>query len=288
METTLTQKLEDIEAITRSVGWGAAKILSAYYRGEGDLNVNENKKDGPVTAADLAANHYILEKLQAVFPEDTFGYLSEETHQGSEPIWKDWVWIIDPLDGTRDFIDKTGEYGLHIALAYKGRPVVAVVAIPEAQKLYFASKGHGTFVETPDGSVTPIKVSQRDQIEDLYLVVSRTHRDDRFQALIDALPLKDRNYMGSVGGKISTLLEQSSDVYISLSGKSAAKDWDFAAPELILTEAGGQFTHANGDPLIYNRGDVRQWGCLIASNGHCHKALCEQSTELLAQIDAKT
>ncbi len=287
MEITQTEKLEEIEVITRSVGWGAAKILSAYYRGEGDLNVNEDKKDGPVTAADLAANHYILEKLQAVFPEDTFGYLSEETHKGSEPIRKDWVWIIDPLDGTRDFIDKTGEYGLHIALAYKGRPVVAVVAIPEAQKLYFASKGHGTFVETPDGQVTPIKVSQRNQIEELYLVVSRTHRDERFQALIDALPLKDRNYMGSVGGKISTLLEQTSDVYISLSGKSAAKDWDFAAPELILTEAGGKFTHANGDPLIYNRGDVRQWGCLIASNGHCHQALCEQATKLLAQIDAK-
>jgi 3'(2'), 5'-bisphosphate nucleotidase len=284
---TQTQKLEEIEVITRSVGWGAANILSAYYRGEGDLNVNEDKKDGPVTAADLAANRYILEKLQAVFPEDKFGYLSEETHKGTEPIANDWVWIIDPLDGTRDFIDKTGEYALHIALAYQGRPMVAVVAIPEAQKIYYASKGHGTFVETKDGKITPIKVSERNKLEDLYLVVSRTHRDDRFQALIDALPLKDRNYMGSVGGKISTLLEQTSDVYISLSGKSAAKDWDFAAPELILTEAGGKFTHANGDPLIYNRGDVRQWGCLIASNGHCHKDLCEQATKLLAQIDAE-
>ena len=80
-------------------------------------------------------------------------------------------------------------------------------------------------------------------------------------------------------------MEKTSDIYISLSGKSAAKDWDFAAPELILTEAGGKFTHENGDPLIYNRGDVRQWGCLIASNGHCHQALCEQATQLLAKID---
>ncbi|MDJ0844053.1 3'(2'),5'-bisphosphate nucleotidase CysQ family protein [Crocosphaera sp.] len=284
---TQTQNLEEIEAITRSVGWGAAKILSSYYQGEGDLNVNEDKKDGPVTAADIAANHYILEKLQAVFPEDKFGYLSEETHKGMEPIANDWVWIIDPLDGTRDFIDKTGEYALHIALAYQGRPMVAVVAIPEAQKIYYASKGNGTFVETADGKITPIKVSQRNKLEDLYLVVSRTHRDDRFQALIEALPLKDRIYMGSVGGKISTLLEKTSDIYISLSGKSAAKDWDFAAPELILTEAGGKFTHENGDPLIYNRGDVRQWGCLIASNGHCHEALCAEATEILAKIDSQ-
>ena len=287
LDMTQTQKLEEIESIARSVGWGAAKILSSYYRGEGDLNVNEDKKDGPVTAADIAANHYILEKLQAVFPEDKFGYLSEETHQGMEPIPQDWVWIIDPLDGTRDFIDKTGEYALHIALAYQGRPMVAVVAIPEADKIYYASKGNGTFVETVDGKITPIKVSERNKLEDLYLVVSRTHRDDRFQALIEALPLKDRIYMGSVGGKISTLLEKTSDIYISLSGKSAAKDWDFAAPELILTEAGGKFTHENGDPLIYNRGDVRQWGCLIASNGHCHQELCAEATEILAKIDSQ-
>lgn len=286
---TQTKNLKEIEAISRSVGWGAAKILRSYYRGEanqGDLEVNEDKKDGPVTAADVAANHYILEKLQAIFDQENFGYLSEETHQGNDPIPQDWVWIIDPLDGTRDFIDKTGEYALHIALAYQGRPVVAVVAIPEAEKIYFASRGNGTFLETVDGTVTPIGVSDRNQIEDLYLVVSRTHRDARFQALIDALPLKDRNYMGSVGGKISTILEKKSDIYISLSGKSAAKDWDFAAPELILTEAGGKFTHFNGDPLKYNRGDVRQWGGLLASNGHCHEALCQKATELLAQIDA--
>lgn len=290
MDITQTKKLEEIEEITRSVGWGAAKILRSYYRGEvnhGDLDINEDKKDGPVTAADLAANHYILEKLQAVFDTDTFGYLSEETHKGTDPIPQDWVWIIDPLDGTRDFIDKTGEYALHIALAYQGRPIVSVVAIPEAQKLYFATKDHGTFVETADGTVTPIRVSERNQLGELFLVVSRTHRDDRFQALIDSLPLKDRNYMGSVGGKISTILEQKSDIYISLSGKSAAKDWDFAAPELILTEAGGQFTHFDGSPLTYNKGDVRQWGGLMASNGRCHELLCQQATELLAKIDGQ-
>merc|ERR1712054_170133 len=147
------QKLEEIEAITRSVGWGAAKILGEYYRGEGDLNVNEDKKDGPVTAADLAANRYILEKLQAVFPEDTFGYLSEETHEGTEPINKEWVWIIDPLDGTRDFIDKTGEYALHIALAYQGRPMVSVVAIPEAQKFIMPVKATVLLWKRPMGQL---------------------------------------------------------------------------------------------------------------------------------------
>ncbi|MEL7408785.1 MAG: inositol monophosphatase family protein, partial [Cyanobacteria bacterium J06558_2] len=153
--------------------------------------------------------------------------------------------------------------------------------------VYFASKDNGSFVETKDGTTTPMSVSTRDRLEDLYLIVSRSHRDERFQELIERLPFAGKKYMGGVGGKISTLLEQESDVYLSLSGKSAAKDWDFAAPELILTEAGGQFTYVNGEPVYYNQGDVKRWGCIVASNGKCHEALCQQATEIIADIDGR-
>jgi len=280
-------ELAEILTIARSVAWGAADILSSFYHKDtADLDI-ENKQDGPVTEADLAANHYILSTLQEKLDTEEFGYLSEETFdvKKAEPIPKDWVWIIDPLDGTRDFIDKTGEYGMHIALAYQGRPVIGIVAIPEAEKVYFASKDNGTFVETKDGKITPLKVSDRQQIEDLYLIVSRSHRDDRFKALIDRLPFAGKKYMGGVGGKISTLLEQESDVYLSLSGKSAAKDWDFAAPELILTEAGGKFSYLNGEPVYYNQGDVIRWGCIVATNGKCHEVLCEKASDVLDEID---
>ena len=274
----------------RAVGWGAMDILQSYYTGknQANLDVNEDKKGGPVTAADMAANHYILEKMQAAFGEDQFGYLSEETHQGMEPFPQDWVWIIDPLDGTRDFIDKTGEYALHIALTYQQRPVLSVVGIPEANKLYYAVKDQGCFVETKDGEIKPIKLTSKLAGESLTLVVSRTHRDQRFQDLIDRLPFGDRHYVGSVGCKIVAILEGQADVYISLSGKSAAKDWDFAAPELILTEAGGEFTYFNQEPVIYNRGDVRQWGGIMATNGSSHGQLCEQSVAILAALDQAT
>ncbi|WP_036485850.1 3'(2'),5'-bisphosphate nucleotidase CysQ [Myxosarcina sp. GI1] len=281
-------ELANILDLARSVAWGAADILSSYYHDdtEGDLEIKD-KKDGPVTKADLAANHYILERLQTELGKEKFGYLSEETFdvKKAEPIAKSWVWIIDPLDGTRDFIDKTGEYGMHLALAYEGRPVIGIVAIPEAGKIYFASKDNGTFVETKAGEVKPITVSDRAKIKELYLIVSRTHRDERFQKLIDRLPFKGTKHMGGVGGKISTLLERESDVYISLSGKSAAKDWDFAAPEIILTEAGGEFSYADGNPVYYNQGDVKKWGCIVATNGQCHQALCEKITATIADID---
>ncbi len=284
-----SDRLAEVLKIARSIAWGAAEILSSYYNGANAELQIEDKKDGPVTKADLAANHYILDRLKTELPAEDFGYLSEETFdvKKAEPVAKPYVWIIDPLDGTRDFIDKTGEYGMHIALAHEGRPIIGIVAIPEAQKIYFASKDNGTFVETKNGEVKPIKVSQRQTLEELYLIVSRSHRDERFQKLIDRLPFKGKKYMGGVGGKISTLLEQESDVYISLSGKSAAKDWDFAAPELILTEAGGKFSYVNGEKVFYNQGDVKKWGCIVATNGHCHEELCQKSVQIIDEIDSE-
>src|ERR671933_112321 len=286
--------LEEIVVIARSVGWGAADILRSYYRGNsnnGNLEINE-KKDGPVTAADIAANHYILETLQTALGTEDFGYLSEETYKflseesRQSLIHHSWVWIIDPLDGTRDFINKTGEYAVHIALVHEGRPVLAVVGWPEAEKLYYATLGGGTFVETREGGTTPVRVSKRYAIADLSLVASRTHRNERFNQLLRQLPFKEKHYVGSVGCKIATIIEQQADVYISLSGKSAPKDWDIAAPELILSEAGGKFSHFDGTPLMYNQGDVNQWGGLMASNRHCHNALCKKASEILAKIDS--
>lgn len=291
MDTGSTMKsLEEILEVSRSVGWGASYLLRSYYQGkqnEGNLEIQE-KKDGPVTAADIAVNHYILDRLQSNLGDQDFAYVSEETYksQSAEQLRNSWVWVIDPLDGTRDFIEKTGEYAIHIALVKDGRPVLAVVACPEAEKLYYATQGGGAFAETRDGTVTPIQVSERDKMEDLTVVASRTHRDQRFNQLLEQLPCKNLKYVGSVGCKIATIIEQQADIYISLSGKSAPKDWDMAAPELILTEAGGQFTHVDGTPLKYNTGDVNQWGALFASNGHCHAELCAQAERILAKIDS--
>ena len=281
--------IEDILAIARSVGWGASYLLRSYYSSQlrsGDLEIKDKQGD-PVTAADIAVSHYILERLQENLGDREFGYISEETYnlesyqQSSQP----WVWIIDPLDGTRDFIEKTGEYAIHIALVKHGRPVLAVVAYPEAEKLYYATLGSGTFVETRDGKVTRKEISKRNKIEDFILVVSRTHRDERFNNLLQQLPYKNQKHIGSIGCKIAAIVEHQADVYISLSGKSAPKDWDLAAPELILTEAGGQFTHFDGTPLMYNQGDVSQWGGLLASNGQCHAQLCQEAERILASLD---
>ena len=279
--------LAEILAIARSVGWGASYLLRSYYNGENKDNLDIKDKQGsPVTSADLAVNRYILDRLQANLGQEEFAYITEETYKSSTPQpTKSWVWIIDPLDGTRDFIDKTGEYTIHIALVKDGRPILSVVAYPEAEKLYFATVGGGTFVEIRDGGIYPIVVAQRNNIAEFTVVVSRSHRGKKLEKILAQLPCKKQKAIGSIGGKIAAIVEQKADVYISLSGKSAPKDWDLAAPELILTEAGGKLTHFDGTPLIYNKADVNQWGGLIASNGECHAQLCAEAERILAAID---
>jgi 3'(2'), 5'-bisphosphate nucleotidase len=287
------KNLEELSQIVRTIAWGASDILQSYYRQDSQtpkLDIQE-QKDGPVTAADVAVNAYILAELKSALGNAEFGYLSEETYKayleihGQIPLPQSWVWIIDPLDGTRDFIDRTGEFAVHIALAYHGRPVLSVVAWPEQQKIYYAIKDGGAFVESRDGSRVKLRVSGRNIVRDLSIVTSRTHRDDRFNKLLHKLPCQNQLAVGSIGCKVATIVEQRADVYIALSGKSAPKDWDLAAPELILTEAGGRFTRFDGSALQYNRGDVSQWGGLLASNGCCHAALCGEAEAILAGID---
>jgi 3'(2'), 5'-bisphosphate nucleotidase len=282
-------ELAEILAIARSVGWGATDILLEAQHSTFGI---EKSGESPVTTADLAANQYILDHLKASLGTQDFAYLSEETFK-EQPIaarrGKPWVWIIDPLDGTKDFINKTGEYAVHIALTHEGRPLLAVVACPELGKLYYATLGNGTFVETREAArAKKLQVSDKSHPEDLTIVTSRSHRDDRLTQLVQQFPCKDQRQVGSIGCKIAAIVEHQAELYISLSGKSAPKDWDFAAPDLILTEAGGSLTHFDGTPLLYNQDDVNQWGGLLASNGHCHEKLCDRATQILSEIDRKT
>ncbi|WP_396134434.1 3'(2'),5'-bisphosphate nucleotidase CysQ [Chamaesiphon sp. VAR_48_metabat_135_sub] len=267
--------LADILERTIELSQAAAVILKSYYRGSSeDLQVLD-KAEGPVTVADKAVDRHILAGIQAMCG-DSCGYLTEETYQtGDLELSQEWVWIIDPLDGTRDFIDKTGEYAIHIALTYQHRPVLAVVAIPESDLLYAAIEGGGTWQITTDGVRKAVRVKQGKQITDLVVVASRNHRSEQLVQLLAKLPCQQQRKVGSIGCKIASIVEHHADLYVSLSGKSAPKDWDLAAPELILTEAGGKFTHQDGSLPKYNQGDVSQWGCLIASTGEWHQQILD-------------
>lgn len=281
----IAERLGMLQDLARRVGWQAGDILLQVQRSGFDV---QGSAESPVTTADLAANHHILTQLQQQLGTADFAYLTEETFKADAAIERrstPWVWIIDPLDGTKDFINQTGEFAVHIALTYQGRPIVAVVACPSLGKLYSAVAGRGAFVEDRQGHRSLVRVSSKSALEEMILVASRNHRGIRLERLLDQLPIQSQTEIGSIGCKVAAIVEQQADLYLSLSGKSAPKDWDFAAPDLVLTEAGGQLTHFDQTPLIYNQADVNQWGAIIASNGISHSQLCQQLSEQLAEID---
>lgn len=293
---------EALLAELRRLSWGAADILRAYARGEqppygfaAALSVDEGG-EGPVSAADLAVNRWLLDGLAAAFPSAAWTLLSEETAseqlRPGEPLAAEWLWILDPLDGTKDFLQGTGEYAVHLALVHRSRPVLGVVLLPESEELWFgllpleAQAGAGeAWRENRRGQRFEPELSKRSRCQELLLVASRNHRDARLEQLLQALELGGSRAIGSVGCKVATILRGETDLYVSLSGRSAPKDWDMAAPEAVLRAAGGAFSHADGRPLTYNSGDVRQAGCLIASHGPAHAELCRRAAAAMAEIE---
>ncbi|MFN9629653.1 MAG: 3'(2'),5'-bisphosphate nucleotidase CysQ [Cyanobacteriota bacterium] len=292
-----------LEAL-RPLAWGASAILRAYARGDTPphgfppaLTVDQGG-EGPVSAADLAVNRWLLDGLAAAVPHAPWSLLSEETAKdwlaSGQPIANEWLWVLDPLDGTRDFLKGNGEYAVHLALVRGHTPVLGLILLPELEELWFGILPDSpledgapgvAWCETACGDCLPPRLSDRQQTADLVLVASRSHRDQRLEQLVEALRLGPSRAMGSVGGKVATILRGEADLYLSLSGKSAPKDWDMAAPEAVLRAAGGGFSHADGRALHYNTGHGLQAGCLIASHGPAHQLLCERAREAMARID---
>ena len=146
-------------------------------------------------------------------------------------------------------------------------------------------QGNRAWQEDRQGLRREPRLSARQRCEELVLVASRNHRDPRLEGLVKALAPASSRAMGSVGGKVATILRGESDLYLSLSGHSAPKDWDMAAPEAVLRAAGGGFSHADGRALTYNSGTWLQAGCLVASHGPVHGELCRRAQAALAQLE---
>ena len=282
---------EDVELTTlmdevRKLSWSAADVLMAYARGQEPpygfpkyLSVEEGG-EGPVSAADIAVNELLLSGLKANLNSTKWDILSEETSKektflGSD-FQKDWCWILDPLDGTKDFLQQSENYAVHLALVHKKKPKIGIVLIPERNELWIGIIGIGAWCENRDGSKKQISFSERTDTSELILVSSKNHHEAKLQNLLTRMRFADTNRIGSVGCKVASILRGESDVYISLSGKTSPKDWDMAAPHAVIEAAGGCFTHADGEKLSYQNIDYSQAGCLIASHGKCHEQICQK------------
>ena len=279
----------------RFFSWEASEVLLHYAQilrnsnNKFSILKNDNEND-PVTLADLKVNEIIIQNMNERYKNIDWTILSEENVK-SEPYFleknRDWVWILDPLDGTKDFIQGTSNYAMHLALNYKNKPFIGVVLLPEKNELWL-SYGKKVWCERKDGSIISPNLSRIRDLQKMVLVTSKNHRNEMLKSLIEEINFDQVNIMGSIGCKIASILRGESDLYICLSmpGKSAPKDWDFAAPEAILKAAGGAITNLNNEDLCYGRPNFKQEGIIIASNNFDqHKEVCAQIKEIIISND---
>ena len=275
----------------RIFSWEAADILLYYaHMLEDSTNrstiIKSEINNDPVTLADLRVNELIIKKINEKYKNINWKILSEENVKIDSnhcDINGDWLWVLDPLDGTKDFIQRTGNYAMHLALNYKNKPLIGIVLIPEKNELWI-SNGEKHWCEAKDGSIKKYKMSNNTTLNNMTLVTSRNHRNATLNKLIEKLNLKDVIVMGSVGCKIASILRGESDIYISLSlpGQSSPRDWDFAAPEAILKSSGGAITNLDNHSLSYGTLNFEQGGIIVASNSvNTQKNICIEIKEII-------
>ena len=275
----------------RTFSWEAAKILIYYSNMLKDPNIKDyiikNKKDeSPVTKADLEANDLIIRSIKEKYKDISWEILSEETvkiESENIDINAKWLWVLDPLDGTKDFIQGTENYALHLALNYEQNPSIGIVLIPEKDELW-VSNGTEVWCESKDGLQRKPKLSNNANLSEMTLVTSKNHNNEVLKKLIEKINFKKIVVMGSIGCKITSILRGESDLYLCLSlpGKSAPKDWDFAAPAALLKAAGGAITYLDNKELVYNQPKFEQKGIIVASNNRLnHEKVCLKIKEIM-------
>ncbi len=221
----------------------AGEIIKKIYQQEFD--VQKKSDNSPVTSADIAANHIIEEAIKSNFPEH--GVLSEETVSQFRRGDSDYCWIIDPLDGTKEFIKKTDEFTVNIALTYKSDVIMGVVYAPIFDEMYYAVVSEGAWY-IKNGKKTKIEVS--DKKDKLNVLISRSRQSTKSKLLIDNNIhfIENVTPMGS-SLKGCRIAKGDYDVYYNC-GRSMI--WDTCAVEIIVREAGGVFSQLNDVDIVYD------------------------------------
>jgi 3'(2'), 5'-bisphosphate nucleotidase len=258
----LSREIAEASRIARHAG----AILMDIYRT--DFDVAYKAEDDPVTEADTKANAYIVGELEKAFPED--GIVAEETEDESDALKGGRCWYVDPLDGTKEFVARNGEFSVMLGLAIDGVATAGVVYEPENDKLYSGVVNDGAFLED-GGERRALRVSDVADPSRLKLVVSRSHRNRAVAEVVARLGITEEANRGSVGLKAGLIAEQKADFYVHISDRSSR--WDACAPEALLKAAGGCFTDLAGNPYRYGGTDMRNRAGILACNAAAYEAV---------------
>ena len=240
---------KELEAALQAAKKAEVKILEVYAE---PFDVEIKEDNSPVTKADKMADEIIRAHLSSLFPED--GFLTEESTDTAERFSKKRIWIVDPVDGTKEFVSRNGEFTTNIALCEDGQIILGVINVPTLGITFYAIKGQGAYRMNKDGSIDRIYVSDKSEglitmrsisffkpEEEQYMAKHREHFEGDPRPVGAAL-------------KFAALAEGSTDFFVRLS--SGTKEWDVAPGDLLVHEAGGFMCEPDGKEFIYNRKDV--------------------------------
>ena len=248
-----------------------------------DFTVAYKGRNDPVTEADRQGNDLIVKGLNNAFPQDIV-VAEESPSPDGVPIPRR-AWYVDPLDGTKDFIAKNGEFSVMIGLAVNGRAQLGVVYRPEGDVLYAGAVGHEAWMEQQSNRA-PLVIKESGSGRSLILTVSRSHRHPMVETVGQALGVENEVPLGSVGLKIGLIARGEADVY--LEPGPYTRLWDSCAPEAILRAAGGEFTTILGQPLVYNLRQLANTQGLLATNGFCHERVVQALRPVVEKLGLKS
>ena len=232
----------------------AGKILMKYYQSD-NKEVKMKGVDNPVTIADNEADQYLCDFLTGEFPND--GWLSEETVDTDERLNKDRVWIVDPLDGTKEFIEGIPHFSVSIGLVYNSEPVVGVIYNPATDEMFSCQKGKGVYLNG-----NKVIASKKNLLIDSKITVSRSElKRNEWEPYKNNF--KSIDPIGSVAYKLALVSAGKYDIFATVAPKN---EWDICAGDCLITEAGGVFKTINDKKIIYNQKKTLVTDTIIATN----------------------
>jgi 3'(2'), 5'-bisphosphate nucleotidase len=272
--THWTRELEVASSLARQAG----EIIMNIYKK--DFAISYKGTNDPVTEADQLANTLIVEGLATHFPEDEI--IAEESPLPTGPRQKERIWYVDPLDGTKEFISRNGEFSIMIGLTLNAQSQLGVVYWPTEDQLFVGITAQEAWMEHQGGHLA-LHATKAKSLESLSLVASRSHRSPHLSAIKQSLKIQEEQPMGSVGLKIGFIAKGGADLYVEPGPYT--KSWDACAPEAILRGAGGCFTDVHGNPIQYDTSEIRNIHGILATTKDCHGRALQALTGLCVSCE---
>ncbi|MCG3172022.1 MAG: 3'(2'),5'-bisphosphate nucleotidase CysQ [Myxococcota bacterium] len=251
----------------------AGAIAMRFYQRD-DLHISSKSGDEPVTAADHAVDEYLREGFSRAYPG--YAVLTEESEDHPDRAGAERVWMIDPIDGTKEFVARNGEFCVMAGLTANGKPVLGVILHPVTGTLYYGGEGLGAHVQNGN-TIRDLRASRRAALKEAVLALSRSHPSEVMRYAQEHWGCAEGIISGSAGLKAMLLALGRADVYAVPHG---VKLWDLAAPHAILMAAGGKASDFRGEEIPYGVSDVLARHGVLFSNGLLHDVVLRELAKL--------